>query len=475
MTVVCTQPNIAAGAAIQYFPLPVNLGFCNGNKPSLWQIGGYYNSTPTNTTYASGSPSNTFNSLLIKLIYNGLTSFNLSGSVGLLSNSISLSPFAYTISNTVNASRRTIANFSIYSQETFNGIAASMTWKIPTTFNNYGFTSNIVYNSCTNCTIQIPKSTYQNPSITFQLNGTVQRPYFYAPLQTYCPSTVANGAASNYKIGLADTNGSKYSFYIYTSAGSTAAGYILYVNELNGVTSQGAESLLVPGSLPMPVPLETTAQTYQFIVYNPTCTTVYYHGGFVDPTSPTYLTLTVGQTQAVIYNMTNVTGECLLNSTANPYKLSCVAADSTSQVYKYVLSLYNETNVLGNLALVKTYTFNTSSFSFNTVLPVNLTYSYSLYAYAFRRNDPVFLVNGGLLSLTQGTLSTPLLGIFAFILLLVLILIGIQSGKLIVLYLLVDVGLFIINILGLEEIPTIAAVFFIAIGAIIAFWSIKVR
>ena len=70
---------------------------------------------------------------------------------------------------------------------------------------------------------------------------------------------------------------------------------------------------MIPSSLPMAVPLEQTGQAYQYIVYNPSCTSAYYHGSFTDPVNPTYLTLTSGASQAVVYNVTNVTGACNIN------------------------------------------------------------------------------------------------------------------------------------------------------------------
>jgi hypothetical protein len=272
-----------------------------------------------------------------------------------------------------------------------------------------------------------------------------------------------------------DTNGTKYNFYIYTSAGSSAQDYILFINELQGVTPVSAMSLSIPASLPMAVPLEVTSKEYQYTIYNPSCTSVYYTGSFVDPTNPTYITLTTGTSQAVIYNMTNATGACTLNTSANPYRLACAASDSKSQVYRYVLDIYKQINVIGSTSLVSENVFNTSAFSFNTTLPINASYSYSLFAYAFIQYDPLFLVNGGLLNFTKVRLSAPLLGFFAFLLMLTLIKAGEQTGKPIILLLLVDCGLFIVSILNLVQVPTSVAVAFIIIGAIFSVWSIKVR
>lgn len=391
---------------------------------------------------------------------------------------ITIQPFQYTLANSIIASLRNIANLTIYNQETFNSIAgANATFAIPTTFNNYIFANTVSNNTDTNGKyfLQIPKSNYLNPNITFQLNGTIIKPLFFAPLQLFCPSSVGFGSAAAYQIGLVDTNGTKYSFYVYTNTGTSAQNYILFINELQGVSARSAESLVIPSSLPMAVPLEQTGQEYQYIVYSPNCKSVYYKGSFIDPTNPTYITLTTGASQAVFYNTTNVTGACALNSSTNPYKLVCAASDSESQVYKYKLDIFNATNVLGSTELVKQVYENTSTFAYNALLPVNETYSYTLYAYAFKNVDPVFLVNGGSLIIQRIQYSAPLLGVFAFILMITLVFVGIKSGKAIILVLLFNVGLLAVAMFGLAQIPPAVSAIFIIVGIIISMWSIKAR
>ena len=234
---------------------------------------------------------------------------------------------------------------------------------------------------------------------------------------------------------------------------------------------------MIPSSLPMAVPLEQTGQAYQYIVYNPSCTSAYYHGSFTDPVNPTYLTLTSGASQAVVYNVTNVTGACNINTayTANTYQIICAASDPSSEVFQYNLKIFNETNVLGSTQTVVSETFNTPTFNYNIIVPSNETYSYSLYADAFKSVDPVFLVNGGPLSFTPATLAPPLLGIFAFILVFAAIMIGIQAGKSILVIAFVSGALFVISIMNLVQISTAAAVVFIVIGVVFSFWSIRNR
>ncbi len=89
-------------------------------------------------------------------------------------------------------------------------------------------------------------------------------------------------------------------------------------------------------------------------------------------------------TSAVVYSKTNVTGGCNLNENTNPWKLTCAASDPSQLTYEYVLLVYNSTNVLGNTQQVLDKTFNASSFSYNTTLPVNGAYSYALYSYAYK-------------------------------------------------------------------------------------------
>ena len=466
---------------LQYFPILAHAPIWDA-KPSSW----YINSSSLvpqitqNTTAGAVFSTNVSGVFtpqihLVYPFYSFILNYTQNPKV---QNSISIRPFKYTFSDTINPSLREIANLSIYDQETFNSITgASVSFNISTTFNNYHFFGPASNDTETNGQYfaQIPLSNYENPPITFQLNGTVSKPLFFAPSQLFCPSTISNGSSAVYHVGLVDTNGTKYSFYISTSTGTNAGGYILFINEQQGISARGAESLIVPSSLPMAVPLEQTGQEYQYIIYSPNCKTTYYKGSFVDPTNPTYITLSSAASQAVFYNTTNVTGVCSLNSAVNPYKLVCAASDPNSEVFRYKLDIFNSTNVLGATSLVRQVYENSSTFSYNTTLPDNRSYSYALYAYAFKQFDPVFLVNGGPLNIVPISLSAPLLGVFALILMLTLAFTGIKTGKVLVLLLLMDVGLLAVSMLSLAQVPTIATIIFILIGLILSVWSIKAR
>ena len=466
---------------LQYFPILAHTPTWTA-KPKSWYIisSSAVPQITQNTTQGAVFSTNQTGAFTpqIHLVY-PFTSFALNISDNpKVQNSITIQQFQYTLANSIISSLRNIANLSVYDQETFNSIANSnATFLIPTTFNNYIFQLTASNDTGSNGKyfLQIPKSNYQNPNITFQLNGTVSKPLFFTPSQLFCPSTISSGSSASYDVGLVDTNGTKYSFYVYTSTGTSAAGYILFVNELKGVTAKAAESLAIPPSLPMAVPLEQTGQEYQYIIYSSNCKNIYYKGGFIDPTNPTYLTLSTGPNQAVFYNVTNVAGSCALNSSSNPYKLVCAASDPSSEVYKYELLIYNSTNVLGATALVKQVYENSSTFSYNTTLPVNASYSYVLNAYAFKNSDSIFVVNTGTLNFQQIQLSGPLLGIFAFILLITLTFVGIKTGKVIILLLLINVGLAAVAILNLAQIPTIVSVIFILISSAALIWTIKAR
>ena len=459
---------------IQYFPILAHTPTWTA-KPSSWSITlNQVTIFPNSTSGVVFSTANTgIITPYIKLNY-PFTSFILNYSNNpKVQNSISIAPFQVYFSNTINASNRLIANITTFDQESFKLIPANQSWLINFNFNNYLFSKTISNYGSNTFYIQILKSNYQNPNITFQLNGTVSQPDFFSLTQLFCPSTLANGQSATYNIGLPDTNGTKYSFYVYTSTGTSAAQDILFINELKGTSPIEAESLVIPPSLPMAVPLETTGQEYQYIIYSPNCKNVYFKGSFVSPTNPTYLTLTSGANQAVIYNMTQATGACTLNTTT--WKLFCVASDPTSQTYKYTLYVYNQTNVLGAEQLILEKNFTSSAFTYNTTLPANGTYSYEIVGYAFRNLDPVFVINSGLLVFKKATLSTPLAGFIAFILMLALIFIGVLTGKPLVLTMLMGAGMFFITFIGLEAIGINTILVFIVLEALVSIWSIKTR
>jgi len=459
---------------LQYYPILAHTPSFTA-KPTSWAI-----SLDQVTWYPNGSSGVVFStpyatsfSPYIKLNY-PFTSFILNYSNNpKVQNSILIAPFQVYFSNTINASNRLIANITTFNQQNFKLISANQSWLISFNFNNYVFSKTVSNYGSNTFYIQILKSNFQNPNVTFQLNGTVAQPNFFSLTQLFCPSTVANGQSATYTVGLPDTNGTKYSFYIYTSTGISAASDILFINELKGTGPIGAESLVIPPSVPMAVPLETTGQEYQYIIYSSNCKNVYFKGSFVSPTNPTYLTLVSGPNQAVIYNMTQATGACTLNTTT--WRLFCVASDPTSQTYKYTLYVYNQTNVLGAEQLILEKNFTSSAFTYNTTLPANGTYSYKIIGYAFRNLDPVFVINSGLLVFKKAALSTPLAGFIAFILMLALIFIGVLTGKPLVLTMLMGAGMFFITFIGLEAIGINTILVFIVLEILVSIWSIKTR
>jgi len=459
---------------LQYFPILAHTPTWTA-KPSSWAI-----SLDQVTWYPNGSTGVVFStpyatsfSPYIKLNY-PFTSFILNyNNNPKVQNSILIAPFQVYFSNTINASNRLIANITTFNQQNFKLIPANQSWLINFNFNNYVFSKAVSNYGSNTFYIQILKSNFQNPNVTFQLNGTVAQPNFFSLTQLFCPSTVANGQSATYTVGLPDTNGTKYSFYIYTSTGISAASDILFINELKGTGPIGAESLVIPPSVPMAVPLETTGQEYQYIIYSSNCKNVYFKGSFVSPTNPTYLTLASGPNQAVIYNMTQATGACTLNTTT--WRLFCAASDPTSQTYKYTLYVYNQTNVLGAEQLILEKNFTSSAFTYNTTLPANGTYSYKIFGYAFRNLDPVFVINSGLLVFKKAALSTPLAGFIAFILMLALIFIGVLTGKPLIITMLIGAGMFFITFIGLEAIGINIILVFIVLEILVSIWSIKTR
>lgn len=480
MSVLASQPSVASpDNTIQYFPLPFNaLAFHTGSRPSYYLINGYKNETsPFNGVVDTLGCATLTCQINIQLVYNGLASFNTLYQENQTVNTINVNAFTYNFiaTNQINANQRIVANFVVYDQETFNSLTANVTWAVNTSINGHSFTAVVSNNLCKNCTLQIPESDFVNPNITLQLNGTVFLANFFSPHQYYCPETAAYGNAIDYQLGLVDTNGTNMDFYIYTLGGQTASNYVLQINELKAVTSVGAESMLIPPSVPMAVPLESTARSYQYNIYSPGCGKKVYAGSFVGPTNPTTITITGGNSSAVIYNKTAVTGACKLNVSVSPYLLACSADDRTNLTFQYTLQVYNETTVLGSTQLLFAKTFNGPSFSYNDTLPVNKSYIYSIYAYIYKSTDPPILVNGGPLNVVRSSLAPPLLGLMAFIIMLTLIFVGVKSGKALILYLLIDVGLFVISILNFMVVQTSVIAIFSVIGLIISVWSIRNR
>ena len=331
---------------IQYFPILAHTPTWTA-KPSSWSII-VANEPITNQQHTNTSLGAQFDSPnlqvsfanAIKLNY-PFTSFylNLTDNPKVQS-SLTLSPFKFTLANSIISSLRNIANFSIFSQYTFNGIpAVNATMKLLGTINSYSFNSVISNNTDTNgyYYLQIPKSNYINPNVTTTINASYFKssPAYYTQTDLYCPLTASPGSAGMFYTGLVDSNGTKYTFYVSSASGSTLAGDLMQVIEQSGVHTIQAQSLLLPNTTPFTVPLEGAGESYAFDITNPPCTTYYYKGGLSVPSNPIYIF--VNQlTGAYVYNVTKVFGACkITNFTQSSFPVLCVGGDPTSLTSEY--------------------------------------------------------------------------------------------------------------------------------------------
>jgi hypothetical protein len=295
---------------------------------------------------------------------------------------------------------------------------------------------------------------------------------YFSMTNNFCPTTASAGAIPSYPIGLVDANGTRYSIYAYSTTGGSSAGNKLQVIEQQGSGSQTVQELTIPASLPFALPLEQSGIEYAFNVYSSNCKTLNYKGALSVPTNPLYIQL-AGSGQITFYNKTFVNGVCkLINTTANTVMVQCSAGDPNSYVYKYNLQIEN-TTILGSQSLAANYTYNGSSFTSTFSLPKNATYYYYLYAYAYKNADPKLLVNSNLLTLSKITLTAPILGFIAAILLFILAAVGVASGVPLVLSGLFDLGLVAIVVFQLVNIPGIVIYAAIMVEIALIYWSKK--
>ncbi len=383
---------------------------------------------------------------------------------------ISITPFTFTLANTINAALRTIANFSIFSQQTFNGVAANLTLQVNGTFNNYALTSNnVVSASSWNAfTLQMLKSNYLNPNITLDINNdsaTATTGVYFAHYDNFCPITVSSTQAASFPIGLVNSNGSRYDIYAYTQGGGSATGYRLQVLEQKGVGSTAVQEVLIPASLPLVLALQASGQNYAFVVYSSNCKSSYYKGAFTQPSNPIYIVLNVSPS-AYVYNTTQATGSCkIVSSNTIAYNVSCFASDPKSLAYAYNLKIFNETSAAGTFTIAHQANFTGSAFATNFTLPRNATYSYQIWASVYSISSSLVLVGHGTLSVQQITIASPLLGFVALIVLLVFVYGGAQTGKPLIVLALADIGFIFVSLI--ISIPVYVGALFIVFSVIV--------
>ena len=476
------QPQFTPGytTEYEYQPLPINgiIRGCWYSPPSVYYVDRYINSsTPAaNTVITGGWNTNTL-PINIEVGYNSINPtlyFNLTYATGQTVNALSLNPYSLVLSNTLIPANRLIANFSVFSQETFNAVATTLSINLTGTIN--GWPLNALKNDSGSSQYYLygSNSPYINSQITYGLNTSVSTPLYYFQSDTYCPQISNASAVDYFPTGLVDTNGSRYTFYVYTAGGGTAGGQIMQITEQKGVGSTLVQSYRIPATIPFALALEATGQQYAFDIFNTPCTSVQFKGGLSVPSNPIYLTLNTTN-NAYIYNVSNAQGQCMVtNALSGNYYVTCSAADNTNNVYQYKTYIYRTTSLVGTTTEVFNYTAKGASFTANTVLPSNTIYTWQIYAYAYKAQDPV--VNLCLTSCQFGfqatQLAAPLFGLAAFLLMLTLILGGASTGKPIIMLMLANAGMFLVAILGIDIQLSVAFVF-LFISCVAIWWDLR--
>ena len=399
--------------------------------------------------------------------------------------SITQAPFKFVLANSIIPSLRNIANFSIFSQYTFNGIpGVNATMKLTGTVNSYPFNSVISNNTDTNgyYYLQIPKSTYINPNLTITVNASYSKtsPAYFTQTDLYCPLESSPGAAGTFYTGLVDSNGSKYTFYVSSASGSTLSGDLMQIIEQSGVHTVQVQSLALPNTTPFTVPLEAAGESYAFDIANRPCTSYYYKGGLSVPSNPIYIFVN-NLTGAYVYNITKVFGACkITNFTQSDFPVLCVGGDPTSLTYEWKLQVYRTTSAIGTQVLAYNKTVLGSTLDLNFTLPkintsTNTTnaYVYALFAYTDKPTDPVVGVNGGPLNFEKILASASMWGFLALIIGMVLIFVGVISGKPIIILGLINMLLWIIGYITPIVIPYDVIIASIIISAIGVYWVRK--
>jgi hypothetical protein len=237
---------------------------------------------------------------------------------------------------------------------------------------------------------------------------------------------------------------------------------------------------MLPNTTPFTVPLEAAGESYAFDITNQPCTTYYYKGGLSVPSNPIYIF--VNQlTGAYVYNVTKVFGACkITNFTQSSFPVLCVGGDPTSLTYKWKLQVFRVTSAIGTEVPIYNKTVLGSTLDLNFTLPkINTTtnttntYVYALFAYTDKSSDPVVGVNGGQLNFEKIIASASMWGFLALILGMILIFVGVISGKPIIILGLANILLWVIGFFTPIVVPYYVIIASLILSAIGVYWTKK--
>ena len=458
------QYNIFASGAI-----PSSIGI-----KSDMTINQYYSTVVANTnTLLTFFNANTTFPLVTYLTYNQFSpAITFTANVlnnPKMTNTFTQGAINYLLSNTMPSNRRVLGNFSVFSQQAFGSVVTNLTLKFNATINHYIVNTIISNTTGSDYYFSIPNSLYLNPNVLQYLNDSASTPLFYFHPDTYCPATIAYPNIAKYPIGLVDTNGTRYTFYISTSGGGMAGGQILQVIEQKGIGTTQVQSYKIPAAASFLLPLEATGQQYAFKVLSSDCTKVLFQsGGLSVPPNPEYITLNTS-TSAFIYLISKAAGICQVHNVTNVYNIHCYADDISNIATGYKVYIYNVTSLVGTTKLVDNFTFTGTSFTYNFTLPLNGTYTYAMYSTQSQSPAIVTMINNGYLNNQNANIFSPFLGFIAFIIMISLILGGSATGKISIMLALADLGLVVVGLV--LHIPPIVGVIFFLISIIAAWYS----
>ena len=380
----------------------------------------------TSSVVPFSNANQTFNTVIMLTYPSPFGSFTLNAlNNPLMQTSITQTALTWTLSNTTPSTPNTreVANLSAWDQQFYTLIPTDtenpqMTMGFTALLNGYvANPSSALFSGNNPVQLYMPLSNYRNPTIFLtNISVAASAANHYATIDNFMPATLNSLTSATYRLYLANTNASLYTFQIYQGSGYGAYNYTMLVQEgtspSSAITVQTYKITAVPFALPL-----QNGEQYRFLFYNLNGSLEYTSALSIWPQTITiYLP---NNSTAPAINVPALNANCIIgtNSISGAEWVLTNFQDTKSIITSWNISLQQQ-SIMGSQTLVSNIILSSSG-AVNFTLP-NSTKAYYIVDTAIWGQSKTVVISCAVNQYVQ-KIPTASYGLMAFFLFLVMV------------------------------------------------------